>query len=284
MSHDKPSRLGRVRSAKPVDCDACQHFEGSVGYSRFEFRCAKGHPPESDVVLLRYHGCADFQAAGRDQIIFRRHKSTALLDGDCGLKKRQAQATRTANGLAVAVADFGDLMDAEQTVAINTAVKTLRRLSADLERAASLAKSYKAREDANREAERQQREDKLAAALLEGWSEQQILECAEHLAAFDSPAAQAWHVERRGRRMLLDGGIWSPNDLARQYKLAVTPSRKAVLFAELRRDLAKALETLNRPQGSMYATRADFDAYRQLLRDQAAARVAVAALISTSAR
>ncbi|TXI23104.1 MAG: hypothetical protein E6Q67_05020 [Roseateles sp.] len=267
-----------------MDCDTCQHFQGGVQHSRFEFRCAKGHPPESDVVLIRFNGCADFLIAGRDQVIFRRHKGIALLEGDATLKKRQTQATRTANGLAVALADFGDLMDSDQTDAINTAVKTLRRLSTDIERAAALAKAYKAREDASRETERQRRDDELAAVVLGGWSEEQIVECAVHLAAFDSPAAQEWHVALRGRRMLLDGGVWSPNDLARQFKLAVTASRRAELFAELRRDLARSLETLNRPQGPLYATRADFDAYRQLLRDQAAAKASVAALISTASR
>ena len=273
----------RRRKGASVDCEKCQHFTGRQGWIRVEWGCAKGHAAESTIVLTRREGCPDYRECPRDELIFRRFEGSASFSGNADLKNRQTQATRTANGLDKALADFGDLMDGQQVQAGRDAVAALRRLAADIARASELASRFKAREDARREAEHAQRLDALAARHLAGWSEVQVIECAEHLAAFDTSAAWKWLNARHGRDVLTASGLWSSNEVAQRLKRAQGAARTS-LFADLRRQVAEALEEFERSQGPQYASRGDFDAYRQLLRDQRAAKASVAALVAGAAQ
>lgn len=147
-----PRRSAR-RAVRAVDCDKCAHFGGRQTWARIEWRCARGHAPESTTTLLHAEGCDGYSAAGRDDLIFRRFKDQASYYGDEVLRNRQATARRTASNLAKSLQEFGDMLDAEQLRAGREAVTALNRLAEDIERAARLAKAFKAREDAERAAE-----------------------------------------------------------------------------------------------------------------------------------
>ncbi len=280
------SASGRTRRAKqtgPVDCEKCQHFTGRSGWTRVVWGCAKSHQPESAMQLQRTNGCVDFSEASREEMLFRRYKGSASFHGDADLKAHQARATRTANGLSKALADFGDLMDGAQVEAGRQAVAALHRLAEDLSAAAALAKNFKAREDSQREMERQRRGDALADQMLQGMSPEDVVECAEHLAAFDSSSTTKWLEQRRGRRTILMGGLRDPLERAQKWQRA-PGDHKTEAFAELRRELAAALANLNTPPARDYATRADFDAFRSLQRDKRAATASVAAVVAVASR
>lgn len=276
-------RTKRDRPAVPVDCENCQSFTGRSGWTRVVWGCAKSHQPESAMLLQRSSGCADFCEASREEKLFRRYKGSASFHGDADLKAHQARATRTANGLSKALADFGDLMDGAQVEAGRQAVAALHRLAEDLSAAAALAKNFKAREDSQREMERQLRGDALADQVLQGMSPEDVVECAEHLAAFDSSSTTKWLEQRRGRRTILMGGLRDPLDLAQKWQRA-PGDEKTRAFAELRRELAAALANLNTPPARGYATRSDFDAFRSIQRDKRAATASVAAVVAVASR
>ncbi len=267
---------------KYVDCEKCTHFTGRNGWARVEWGCAKGHASESMVTLIRTDGCRDHRAAPRDTLIFRRFKSEVSFHGADGLKGRQAQARRIATGLQKSLSEFGDLMDGDQVKAGRDAVAALNRLADDIERAARMAIAYKAREDQRREIEQQRVGDELATRLLAGWSEAEVIECAQHLAAFDTYDATRWLASRRGNTLTCDG-FCTPNDIAVRMNRERDGRQRAALHAELRRKLATVLDTLDRPPGPSYATRADFEAWRQLMRHRRAANASVAAVLSTAA-
>lgn len=267
------------KAAKPVDCEKCQHFSGRNGWARVEWGCAEGHAAESTFVLMRYQGCADYAEASRDELIFRRFKASASFHGNADLKQRQTQAKRTANGLAKALAEFGDLMDGAQVKAGREAVAALNRLAADIAQASAMAEAFKKREDEAREFERRKRGDALADRLLSGWADGKVIECAESLAAFDTAAAHRWSEKQRGRALLLESGVWAANDLAQRWKRA-PESAKAELLAEVRREVAQALASLDQPLSPAYATRQDFEAYEAFRRAEQAAKASVAALVA----
>lgn len=283
MSTDPAPTSRSSKPSKTVDCEKCQHFTGRNGWARVEWGCAKGHAAESTVYLTRYAGCPNYREASRDELIFRRFKGSASHYGNDELKSRQTQAKRTANGLAKALAEFGDLMDSAQVQAGRDAVAALNRLAADIAQASTMAAAFKKREDQAREVERRRRGDALADRVLLDCTEAQIVECAEHLGAFDTTAAHKWLDARRGRSTLIGGNPWTANDLAQRWKRAAGDA-KVELFAELRRELASALSELDQPVSREYATRADFDAYRQLLRDRSAAKASVAAVVADAVR
>lgn len=276
-------RKKRGKPAGPVDCEKCEHFTGRSGWTRVVWGCAKSHQPESAMLLQRTSGCDDYCEASREELLFRRYKGSASFHGDADLKAHQARATRTANGLSKALADFGDLMDGEQVLAGRQAVAALHRLADTLSAAAALAKSFKAREDAQREVERQRRGDALADQVLQGMSAEDVVECAELLASFDSSASMSWLDQRRGRRTIFMGGLRDPLDRVLRWQRAPA-DRKPEAFAEVRRELAAALANLNTPPDKDYATRADFDAFRSLQRDKRAAKASVAAVVLAASR
>jgi hypothetical protein len=280
MSREQPSRSRDSTAPVTVDCEKCHHFSGRHGLVRVEWGCQKGQVSESTVTLMRYNGCSTYREASRDELIFRRFKSSASFHGSADLKSRQTQARRAANGLSKALAEFGDLMDGAQVKAGREAVAALNRLADDIARASTLAGEFKKREDAQREAQRRKQGDALADRLLPEWTELQLVGCAEHLAAFEKVQARQWLQIRHGRSMLVESSIWAVNDLAQRWKQAAVGLAKTELFAELRRDVAQALEGLDRPMSRDYATRVDFEAYRQLLRNQTAAKAAVAEVVS----
>ncbi len=284
MSREQPPHSRGREAPVTVDCEKCLHFTGRQGWVRIEWGCTQGQQPESEFGLTRYGGCPTYREASRDELIFRRFKGSASFNGGADLKSRQMQARRTATSLSKALAEFGDLMDGAQVKAGRDAVAALSRLADDIARASTLAGAFKEREDAQREAERRKRGDALADRLLPDRTEQQLVECAEHLAAFDSAQARQWLEIRHGRPMLVESSIWSANDLAQRWRRAVAGAAKNELLAELRRDVAQALEGLDRPMSREYATRADFDAYRQLLRDRSAASAAVAVVVAQAMR
>lgn len=274
-------RKRQAKHAGPVDCEKCQHFTGRNGWTRVVWGCAKSHQPESAMQLRRANGCVDFCEASREEMLFRRYKGSASFHGDADLKAHQARAKRTANGLSKALADFGDLMDGTQVEAGRQAVAALHRLAEDLSSAAALAKSFKAREDLQREMERQRRGDALADQVLQGMSPENVVECAEHLAAFDSSSATKWLEQRTGRRTIFMGGLRDPLDRVQKWQRA-PGDQKREAFAELRRELAAALANLNTPPARNYATRADFDAFRSLQRDMRAATASIAAVVAVA--
>ena len=284
MSVDHAPSSRRGKAPVTVDCEKCLHFTGRHGWIRVEWGCAQGQQPESEFGLTRYNGCPTYREASRDELIFRRFKGSASFNGGADLKSRQTQARRTATGLSKALAEFGDLMDGAQVKAGRDAVAALNRLADDIERATALAGAFKKREDAQREAERRKRGDAVADRLVPAWTEQQLVECAEHLASFGTVQGQKWLEARHGRSMLVESSIWTANDLAQRWKRAAAGAAKKELFAELRRDVAQALDGLDRPTSREYATRVDFEAYRQLLRDRNAAAASVAGVVAQAMR
>ncbi len=278
-----PRRTSR-RTERAVDCDKCTHFGGRQTWSKIEWRCARGHPPESTTTLSRRKGCDDYCAAGRDDLIFRRFKDQASYYGDEVLRNRQATARRTASNLAKSLQEFGDMLDGEQLRAGREAVNALNRLADDIERAGRMAKAFKAREDAQRAAEHARKLEALAGELLSGWSTEQIIECAAHLAAFDTSEGRRWLDQRRNRSVLVDSGMWEPNQVAQRMKRSSSDAERQKLMRELRGLVAQALQTLYKPLASDYATRADFEAFQQLQRHRAAAKTAVHALIADVTR
>lgn len=266
------------QECKPIDCDRCGHFIGRSGWARVEFRCAKGQQPESPHSTMRYQGCTSYREASRDVQIYRRFKDEAAWHGDGVLKAKQALARRTASSLSKTLSEFSEVMSADQARAGRDAVAALQSLADDIQTAARMAKAHKAREEERREAERQTKGDRLADQLLTGQSEKHVIELAEQLAALDTAAGRRWLDERHGRSILLDGGVWVANDLAQRLKPAQGAARSE-LFAELRRAVAEALQSLNKPLTRDCCTRADFDAWCQLQRHRAAATASVKALV-----
>lgn len=267
-----------------VDCEKCSHFTGRNGWVGVVWGCAKGHPSLSSFSTSRPDGCKDFHAAPRDEMIFRRFKDEASFHGADGLKTRQSQARRIATSLAKSLAEFGPILDSDQVQAGRSCVSALNSLADDIERAARMAKTFKAREDARRKAEQDRQADELVVRYLTGWTEEEVVQCAQDLAAFDSSQGMRWRDARRGCAVHTEPGLWSPNDCAQVFKRAHADSvTRAQRYTDLCRDLAQALQTLESPLGHSYATRADFDAWRQYLRDRVAAKASVHAVVATAA-
>lgn len=275
----------RSRFKRAVDCERCQHFTGRTSWSRIDFSCGKGHLAESSATLQRLGGCADYAAAGRDALIFRRFRGQAEWHGDESLKNHQAAVRRTASSLAKSLSEFGDMLDSQQVQAGKDAVAALHRLGDDIERAASLAKAYKAQKDKERAEADQRKADELAARLMPCWTDEDIVACAEDLAQLcDTREGQRWLRERRGPDVLTEGGVFTLREDAQAWHRAATAPQKAARLAALRRNLAGHLLALERPTARYYLARADFDAYRAWRREQLAAKTSVAALLAQATR
>lgn len=277
--------LPRPRSKRPVDCERCQHFAGRTSWAGVEFACEKGHTADSTVTLLRHGGCDDYKAAGRDSLIFRRFRGQAEWHGDESLKNRQAAVRRTASSLAKSLSEFGDMLDSQQVQAGRDAVAALHRLGDDIERAASLAKAYKAKKDKERAEAEQRKADDLAARLMPGWSAEDVAACAEDLLHLcDTKEGQRWLHERRGRDVMTESGVFTLREDVQAWRRAAPASQQATRLAALRRNLAGHLFALERPTARYYATLDDFKAYRTWRRGQLAAKTSVAALLAEAER
>lgn len=275
----------RPRSKRPVDCERCQHFAGRTSWAGVEFACEKGHTADATATLLRHSGCEDYKAAGRDALIFRRFRGQAEWHGDESLKNRQAALRRTASSLAKSLSEFGDMLDSQQVQAGRDAVAALHRLGDDIERAASLAKAYKAKKHKERAEAEQCKADELAARLMPEWSAEDIAACAEDLAHLcDTKEGQRWLHERRGRDVMTEGGAFTLREDAQAWRRATTTAQQNVRLTALRRNLAGHLLALERPTARYYVAREDLNAYRAFRREQQAAKTSVAALLALATR
>lgn len=284
MSSSPNGPSPRSRPARVVDCASCTHFRGRNGFVRVEFACAKGHPAESDIILTRFAGCSDFKSASRDELIFRRFRSSAEWHGDETLKKRQAAVRRTASLFAQAVTDFGEMMDGKQLEASKEAIAALNQLGNDIERAARLAKAHKLLKDRERKEEECRKVDALAAQLMAGWSDEDVVSCAEDaVQAVYSEQGRKWIYARRGTRDLSnESPMRATSRLMTSDKLQRQQPPSSLLV--IRRELALFLAGLAEARSKHAVTREDFDAYRAWRRDHRNAVASVDALIARATR
>lgn len=284
MSSSPNGPSPRSRPARVIDCAGCTHFRGRNGFVRIEFDCAKGHPAESDITLTRFAGCSDFKSASRDELIFRRFRSSAEWHGDETLKKRQAAVRRTASLFAQAVTDFGEMMDGKQLEASKEAIAALNQLGNDIERASRLAKAHKQLKDRERKEEECRKVDALAAKLMAGWSDDEVISCAEDaVQAIYSDQGRKWIYARRGTHDLVDGSpMRATSRLMTGDKLQRQQPASNLLV--IRRELALFLAGLSEARSKHAVNREDFDAYRAWRREQQRAAASVDALLTKAKR